>query len=144
VLISTCLRKMLTRYHHDRAVFEKLSSIWRFLIPDPQDRIPVTLYTIHNVLFPLVPLLFMGYLVRRPNTHIYRLALMPFTIWTILRASFGYVWVNEEFSPYNFGQGELEDADFIITCGRCNWLGAFIGSLVSFLYDCRIPGACHD
>lgn len=73
----------------------------------------------------------MGYLVRRPNTHLYRLALMPFTIWVVLRASFGYVWVNEEFSPYNFGQGELEDADFIVACGRCSWLEAFIGSPVS-------------
>jgi hypothetical protein len=49
----------------------------------------------------------MGYLVRRPNTYLYRLALMPFTLWTILRGSFGYAWVNELHSPYNFGQGQL-------------------------------------
>jgi len=48
----------------------------------------------------------MGYLVRRPNTYLYRLALMPFTIWVILRGSFGYAWVNELHGPYNFGQGE--------------------------------------
>lgn len=48
----------------------------------------------------------MGYLVRRPNTRLYRLALMPITIWATLRASFGYVWVDENFGPYNFGQGK--------------------------------------
>jgi hypothetical protein len=77
----------------------------------------------------------MGYLVRRPNTHLYRLALMPFTIWTILRASFGYVWVNEEFGPYNFGQGELEDIDFIVACRACNPIQVVMASSVSFSYD---------
>lgn len=96
-------------------------SIWRKIVPEPPDRIPVTIYTIQNVLFPLVPILFMGYLVRRPNTHVYRVALMPFTIWTILRASFGYVWVDEEFSPYNFGQGKLPNTIFILAneLARC-------------------------
>lgn len=47
----------------------------------------------------------MGYLVRRPNTYLYRLALMPFTIYFILRASFGYNFVNEIYNPYNYGQG---------------------------------------
>ncbi|KIM29930.1 hypothetical protein M408DRAFT_328389 [Serendipita vermifera MAFF 305830] len=79
--------------------------IWRQIVPRPRDRVPVTIYTIHNVFLPLVPLLFMAYLVRRPNTHFARLAVMPFTIWTILRASFGFVWVDQMYSPYNFGQG---------------------------------------
>ncbi|KAG8874585.1 hypothetical protein FRC20_005708 [Serendipita sp. 405] len=79
--------------------------IWHSLIPYPEYRIPVTRYTIHNVFFPLIPLLMMGYLVRRPNTHIHRIALMPIAIWATLRASFGYVWVDEFYSPYNFGQG---------------------------------------
>lgn len=79
--------------------------LWHRLIPYPEDRIPVTVYTIHNVFFPLLPLLLMSYLVRRPNTHLYRLALMPITIWAILRASFAYVWVDELYGPYNFGQG---------------------------------------
>ncbi|KAG8832286.1 hypothetical protein FRC17_001568 [Serendipita sp. 399] len=30
---------------------------------------------------------------------------MPIAIWAVLRASFGYVWVGEFYSPYNFGQG---------------------------------------
>jgi hypothetical protein len=80
--------------------------IWRLVIPKPEDRTPVTTHNAFNILFPLIPIFFMGYLVRRPNTYLYRLALMPFTIWTILRASFGYAWVNELHSPYNFGQGE--------------------------------------
>jgi hypothetical protein len=34
---------------------------------------------------------------------------MPITIWAILRVSFGYVWVDENFGPYNFGQGKRHD-----------------------------------
>jgi len=65
----------------------------------------------------------MAYLVRRPGTYLYRLALMPFTIWAVLRASFGYVWVNEEHGPYVFGQGELENADFVLPGGTCHVAG---------------------
>lgn len=81
--------------------------LWRLVIPKPADRIPVTLSNSWHILFPLVPIFFMGYLVRRPNTYLLRLALMPFTIWAILRASFAYAWVDELHSPYNFGQGEV-------------------------------------
>lgn len=112
---------------------EEFLPIWRMVIPHPTDRIPVTSRTVHHVFLPLLPLVLMGYLVRRPNTQVYRLAMLPYTIWTILRASFAYSWVDQLYSPYNFGQGGYHKF-------RClegmTWIDSFagIGSFSSSLF----------
>lgn len=45
----------------------------------------------------------MSYLVRRPDTHLIRLLLLPTLISTALYSSFGYVWVDPRRNVYNWG-----------------------------------------
>jgi hypothetical protein len=104
---STCLCEPSDVAHLPRSLPHSAMRIWRLVIPKPEDRVPITTLNAFNIFLPLIPVFFMGYLVRRPDTYLYRLALMPFTIWIILCGSFGYVFVNELHEPYNFGQGGL-------------------------------------
>jgi hypothetical protein len=53
----------------------------------------------------LLPFTLMAFLVRRPNTHLVRLMLIPILIATALRAAFGYVWVDPRLNVYNWGGG---------------------------------------
>lgn len=80
--------------------------IWHHIIPRQDDRIPITVHNIHKVLGPLLPLLFMSYLVQRPNTHLYRLAMVAFTAYSILKGSFGYYFEDKKLIPYNFALGK--------------------------------------
>jgi hypothetical protein len=45
----------------------------------------------------------MSYLVRRPDTHLIRLLLLPTLITTALYSSYGYVWLEPRHNVYNWG-----------------------------------------
>jgi Membrane bound O-acyl transferase family len=45
----------------------------------------------------------MSYLVRRPDTHLIRLLLLPTLITTALHSSYGYVWLDPRHNVYNWG-----------------------------------------
>ncbi|KZV73772.1 hypothetical protein PENSPDRAFT_682524 [Peniophora sp. CONT] len=75
----------------------------RTLVPRPEDRTPLTLATAPYMMIQFIPFLAMAYLVRRPNTYILRLLILPILIVTALHAAFGYVWTNPRLNVYNWG-----------------------------------------
>jgi Membrane bound O-acyl transferase family len=45
----------------------------------------------------------MSYLVRRPDTYLIRLLLLPTLITTALHSSYGYVWIDPRYNVFNWG-----------------------------------------
>jgi Membrane bound O-acyl transferase family len=45
----------------------------------------------------------MSYLVRRPDTYLIRLLLLPSLITTALHSSYGYVWLDPRYNVFNWG-----------------------------------------
>lgn len=80
-------------------------SILPYLVPNPDDREPVSATTLPHILLPTFLLLFLGYLARRPNTYLIRLALLPFVVWTTLWAMFAYYVPDPEQNSANFSKG---------------------------------------
>ncbi|KAH9969520.1 membrane bound O-acyl transferase family-domain-containing protein [Russula dissimulans] len=74
-----------------------------FLVPPPQDRIPITWHTAPLTLLQLIPFSFMSYLGRQPDTHLIRLLLLPALIYTSLHSSYGYVWLEPRLNVCNWG-----------------------------------------
>ncbi|KAJ3570098.1 hypothetical protein NP233_g4627 [Leucocoprinus birnbaumii] len=77
---------------------------FRTLIPPAEERIPLTM---NNGIIPLlcyVPLVFMAYLARRPNTYPIRLLLLPSTICAVLYAAYHFTWTEPILNVYNWGQ----------------------------------------
>ncbi|KAI0781161.1 membrane bound O-acyl transferase family-domain-containing protein [Trametes elegans] len=67
-------------------VLSKVSFIWHELVPPYDKREPLTW---HCALY--LPLyFFMGYLVRRPHTHLIRVLLLPVVVYMTLRCTYGY------------------------------------------------------
>ncbi|TDL23297.1 hypothetical protein BD410DRAFT_747373 [Rickenella mellea] len=86
-------------------VYNQLHNAFRAVIPEPTKRIPITWRNYPNTLAFLIPLIFMAYLVRRPNTYLIRLFLLPTLIAMTLYACFGYMWTRPSFNVYNWAQG---------------------------------------
>ncbi|KAF5360507.1 hypothetical protein D9756_004889 [Leucocoprinus leucothites] len=77
---------------------------FRTLIPPAEERIPITR---NNGIIPLlcyVPLVFMAYLARRPDTYLIRLLLLPWTICAVLYAAYHFTWTQPILNVYNWGQ----------------------------------------
>jgi hypothetical protein len=79
---------------------------FRTIIPDLQDRIPITWHTAPYPLALYIPFLFMAYLARRKHTYLTRLLLLPITLCGIVAAAYRYVWIIPELNVYNWGQCE--------------------------------------
>ncbi|KAG9103177.1 hypothetical protein FRC06_011877 [Ceratobasidium sp. 370] len=82
-----------------------IARLFRALVPAPTDRIPLTWTNSPLVILPIVPLLVLSFLARRPGTHLLRLAILPFAIWSTLSAAYTYEWVNPVYNVYNFASG---------------------------------------
>lgn len=65
--------------------------VFRTLIPLPQHRTPRDWSNVHWIFLPLIPLMFMAYLVRRRDTFVMRVLLLPATIYLLLYSAYGYV-----------------------------------------------------
>ncbi|CAE7212177.1 unnamed protein product [Rhizoctonia solani] len=78
---------------------------FRLLVPEPKDRIPLTWSNSPLVILPVVPLLVLSYLARRPRTQFLRLAVLPLAIWSTLSAAYTYEWMNPVYNVYNFASG---------------------------------------
>jgi hypothetical protein len=81
--------------------------VFRTLVPAPKDRIPLTWTNSPLVILPIVPLLVLSFLARRPGTHLLRLAILPLAVWSTLSAAFTYEWMNPVYNVYNFASGEF-------------------------------------
>ncbi|KAI0004594.1 membrane bound O-acyl transferase family-domain-containing protein [Russula compacta] len=75
----------------------------RTFVPPHQDRIPITWHTAPYTLLQFIPYSFMSYLVRRPDTHLIRLLLLPTLITAALYSSYGYVWLEPRHNVFNWG-----------------------------------------
>ncbi|KAJ3751675.1 hypothetical protein EV360DRAFT_89488 [Lentinula raphanica] len=78
---------------------------FRLLIPEPQNRIPITPGVIPYSLSWSIPFFFLAYLARRHDTYLIRLLLLPIVIATTLTSAFRYCWVIPALNVYNWGQG---------------------------------------
>ncbi|KZT25386.1 hypothetical protein NEOLEDRAFT_1133759 [Neolentinus lepideus HHB14362 ss-1] len=83
-------------------VWNATNAAWRTMIPEPQNRKIVTWQDAPVMLMHLVPLLFQAYLVRRPDTYLIRLLLLPSVVVCLLRVSFGYMFTNPHLNVYNW------------------------------------------
>jgi hypothetical protein len=78
---------------------------FRVFVPEPKDRIPLTWSNSSLVILPVVPLLVLSYLSRRPQTQLLRLAILPLAVWSTLSAAYTYEWTNPVYNVYNFASG---------------------------------------
>ncbi|KAF7768062.1 hypothetical protein Agabi119p4_7305 [Agaricus bisporus var. burnettii] len=77
---------------------------FRTIIPPAEKRIPITL---QNGIIPVlcyVPMILMAYLARRPDTYLFRVLLLPFTVSAVLVAAYHFTWTQVEFNVYNWTQ----------------------------------------
>ncbi|EPQ54466.1 hypothetical protein GLOTRDRAFT_61585 [Gloeophyllum trabeum ATCC 11539] len=80
---------------------------WRTVVPEPQNRTEVTWQTAPAMLMHFLPLLFQAYLVRRPDTYLIRLLLLPAVLSSLLHVGFGYMWTDPRLNVYNWALGLL-------------------------------------
>lgn len=89
-----------------------LLTAFRTLVPEPKNRIPLTWTNSHLVILPIIPLLVLSYLARRPQTRFLRLAVLPLSVWSTLSAAYTYEWMNPVYNVYNFASGESSHLSF--------------------------------
>ncbi|KAG1745973.1 uncharacterized protein EDB91DRAFT_1119897 [Suillus paluster] len=78
--------------------------VFRAFVPQPHERIPISNVHILYLLFPFVPLIYMGYLARRPDTFTSRLLLLPLVVAVAVGTYFRFVWTEPRLNIYNWGQ----------------------------------------
>ena len=61
-------------------LYEGFVQAYRTLVPEQKDRIPMSPEAAAFALITALPILFMAYLARRPDTYLIRLLLIPLTI----------------------------------------------------------------
>lgn len=87
-----------------------LHDVFRVFVPEPHERTPVTGINILYLLFPFLPLIYMGYLARRPDTFTLRLLLLPLVVAVAVGIYFRFMWTEPHHNIYNWGQGLLAEA----------------------------------
>ncbi|KAH8103030.1 hypothetical protein BXZ70DRAFT_767554 [Cristinia sonorae] len=96
-------------------------TIFRSLVPLPQDRITLTWNNAHYASVHMLPVAMLAYLVRRRNTELLRLALLPLTVMMSVRCTFGY---SNPTTPETF---------------LLNWLRGLAGlSAIALALDCAL------
>ncbi|KAF5385687.1 hypothetical protein D9757_005537 [Collybiopsis confluens] len=78
---------------------------FRLIVPEPQNRVPITPTIFPYTLSYLIPFFFLAYLSRRPDTYLIRLLLLPIVIACALASAFRYCWTIPSLNVYNWGQG---------------------------------------
>lgn len=84
--------------------------VFRALVPEPHERIPITGTNTSYLLLPFLPLIYMGYLARRPDTFTLRLLLLPLVVAVAVGTYFRFMWTEPQHNIYNWGQGLLAQA----------------------------------
>ncbi|KAN0123336.1 hypothetical protein V8E52_002668 [Russula decolorans] len=80
---------------------------FRTFVPPQQDRIPITWQTAPFTLLQFIPFSVLSYLVRRPDTHLIRLLLLPTLITAALHSSYGFVWNDPRHNVYHWGMASF-------------------------------------
>ncbi|KZO96957.1 hypothetical protein CALVIDRAFT_598079 [Calocera viscosa TUFC12733] len=80
-----------------------IPSFYPFL--PPSERIPITIYTIPLILSIGAPVFLLADLARRPNTLLYRHAILAFAGYWCLYVMTGFRWMSMDMAPWNFALG---------------------------------------
>ncbi|KZO96956.1 hypothetical protein CALVIDRAFT_498241 [Calocera viscosa TUFC12733] len=80
-----------------------IASWWPFL--PPEERIHITIETFPILITTGPPVLLLAYLARRPNTLLYRLAILPFAVAWCLYVVTGFRWMTPAMAPWNWALG---------------------------------------
>ncbi|KAI6041401.1 hypothetical protein EDC04DRAFT_2669306 [Pisolithus marmoratus] len=81
--------------------------LYRTIIPYPQDRIPIEPRHVLHLVAALVPLMYMAYLARRPDTFLLRVMLLPLVVLSLLGTFFRFKIDGVEYGPNNWGLTSL-------------------------------------
>ncbi|KAJ3791188.1 hypothetical protein GGU10DRAFT_338107 [Lentinula aff. detonsa] len=92
-------------FQFTQGIMQGYYDFFRLLIPEPQNRIPITPSVVPYTLSWFIPFFFLAYLARRPETYLIRLLLLPTVIATTLASAFRYCWTIPALNVYNWGQG---------------------------------------
>ncbi|KAJ7459943.1 hypothetical protein FB451DRAFT_566844 [Mycena latifolia] len=82
---------------------------FRALVPEPQDRVPLTWGNAPILLASFLPFVFLAYLARRPGTYHIRLLFLPTVIVANLTTGFRYMFTIPELNVYNWGLALLSE-----------------------------------
>ncbi|KAI0781096.1 hypothetical protein BD413DRAFT_600538 [Trametes elegans] len=88
-------------------VLSKATTIFREFIPRWEDRVQITWYNAPQAVLHALPYFFMAYLVRRPDTQLMRLLLLPTVIGMTLRCTYGYKFDDPRWFWYEWERGIL-------------------------------------
>ena len=80
---------------------------FREFVPRTEDREELTWRNVPQAMLFLVPYLFMAYLVRRRDTHLMRVLLLPTLIAMTARCTFRYQWKDPRFRWYEWDRGDI-------------------------------------
>ncbi|KAI4522365.1 hypothetical protein K525DRAFT_223306 [Schizophyllum commune Loenen D] len=83
-------------------LYEGFVQAYRTLVPEQKDRIPMSPEAAAFALITALPILFMAYLARRPDTYLTRLLLLPLTIMGLVSSAYRYYCVTPILNVYNW------------------------------------------
>ncbi|KAG1745974.1 uncharacterized protein EDB91DRAFT_135371 [Suillus paluster] len=83
--------------------------VFRALVPQPHERIPLSKFHIPYLLFPFMLLIYMGYLARRPDTFTLRLLLLPLVVAVTVGTYFRFMWTEPHLNFYNCVQALIAE-----------------------------------
>ena len=81
-----------------------IALVFQAIIPEPQNRQPISLKALPYFLFPLLGLFVMATFARRPDTWLIRMMLLPIVVLSSTWASFNFMWTDPTLNVYNWGQ----------------------------------------
>ena len=97
---------------------------FRAIIPYPEDRIPLTVYNQCVLNIAVLPMFYMAYLARRPDTYLFRLMLLPVAVLAIFGTHFRFKVPGVDSGPNNWGLGMLLTSSWALLTGTriaCAW-----------------------
>lgn len=94
---------------------DTLQNIFRVLVPELSQQIPITWKTFPMTQIHYVPLVYMAYLTRKPDTYRTRLLLLPFLVALSIHAGFGYKWMQPSLKKLGWLSSRLNETPFFLS-----------------------------
>ncbi|KAJ7069773.1 hypothetical protein C8F01DRAFT_1113953 [Mycena amicta] len=80
---------------------------FRVVVPEPHDRVPITWSTLPLILPLYLPIVFLAFLARRPDTYLIRLLLLPTVVVSALISGFRFTANVPQLCVYDWGMALL-------------------------------------
>ncbi|KIO02680.1 hypothetical protein M404DRAFT_1001893 [Pisolithus tinctorius Marx 270] len=87
--------------------YDFVHSLYRTVIPHPGDRIPFEPRHALHLVAALLPMMYMAYLARRPDTFLLRIMLLPLAVLSILGTFFRFAVLEVGYGTTNWGLASL-------------------------------------